>query len=117
MCLSNDKNIRENSMRKRQNNGGSGCPHYPLTYNILPDKRRTNIIHRAIVTTDRRFPHSTHQLSTIGLFVNEGKTYYYKNKLVKNKYGYKVKKKYYRIDKKVLLTLSTARGLAGGNAR
>ena len=38
-----------------------------------------------------------------GLFVNESKTYCYKNgKLVKNKYGYKVKKKYYRIDKKDL---------------
>ena len=41
-----------------------------------------------------------------GLFVNEGKTYCYKNgKLVKNKYGYKVKKKYYRIDKKGVATL------------
>ena len=50
-----------------------------------------------------------------GLFVNEGKTYCYKNgKLVKNKYGYKVKKKYYRIDKKGVATLvSTAEGLAG----
>ena len=43
-----------------------------------------------------------------GLFVNEGKTYCYKNgKLVKNKYGYKVKKKYYRIDKKGVATLDS----------
>lgn len=42
-----------------------------------------------------------------GLFVNEGKTYCYKNgKLVKNKYGYKVKKKYYRIDKKGVAQLN-----------
>ena len=50
-----------------------------------------------------------------GLFVNDGKTYCYKNgKLVKNKYGYKVKKNYYRINKKGVATLvSTAEGLAG----
>ena len=36
-----------------------------------------------------------------GLFTNEaGKTYYYKNgKMVKNKYGIKIKGKYYRISK------------------
>ncbi len=40
-----------------------------------------------------------------GLFVNEGKTYCYKNgKLVKNKYGYKVKKEVLpHRQKKVLL--------------
>lgn len=50
-----------------------------------------------------------------GLYEKDGKTYIYKNsKLVKNKYGYKVKSKYYRIDKKGVATLvSTAEGLAG----
>ncbi len=51
-----------------------------------------------------------------GLFTNEaGKTYYYKNgKMVKNKYGIKIKGKYYRISKKGIVTkVSTAEGLAG----
>lgn len=50
-----------------------------------------------------------------GFYTKNGKTYYNrKGKLVKNKYGYKIGKKYYRINKKGVVTkLSTAEGLAG----
>ena len=85
--------------------------------------RVTTVVENLAVTPT---PEPENNPPKTGSYKNGGKTYYYKNgKLVKGKYGYKIKNKYYHINKKgVVTTSSTAEKLAairlkkcGGNLK